>query len=120
MPRSTSIQIGVPTGHPELVSQHKTRLRPAQLRAAFAVEGFGPRNLGSLRSLAEAWQEPDIWQWLIAKLPWGQTTRLLARVKGRSTRDWYLSCAWLEQGWSQTVQVPRIAARKEADSGENS
>jgi hypothetical protein len=53
-------------------------------------------------------------------LPWGQTTRLLARVKGRSTRDRYLSCAWLEQGWSQTVQVPRIAARKEADGGENS
>src|ERR1035437_2973953 len=120
MPRSSSIEIGCPGDYPELLAELKTRIRTAQVRAAVAVEGFGPCNLGSLRSLAEAWQEPDIWQWLIAKLPWGQTMRLLARVKGRSTRDWYLSCAWLEQGWSHTVQVPRIAARKEADSGENS
>lgn len=119
MPRSTSIQIGVPTGYPELLAELKTRIRSAQVRAAFAVEGFGYRNLRSLRSLAETWPEFEIWQWLIAKLPWGHTTRLLARVNGRSTRDWYL-CAWLEQGWSQTVLAPGIAARKEAACGDNS
>jgi hypothetical protein len=119
MPRSTSIQIGVPTGYPELVSERKTRLRPTQLRAAFAAEGFGPRTLRSLRSLAEACPDHEIWQWLIAKLLWGNNTRVIARVKGRHTRDWHLR-AWLEPGWSQIVLAGRIAARQEAACGENS
>jgi hypothetical protein len=119
MPRSTSIQIGVPTSYPELVSERKTRLRPAQLRAAFAAEGFGPRSLCSMRSLAEACPEVEIWQRLIAKMPWGHTSRGLARVKGRHTRAWHLR-AWLEPGWSQNVLAPGIAAHKEAACGENS
>jgi hypothetical protein len=49
MPRSTPIPIGVPTGLAQRLSERKTRLQPAQLRAAFAVE---------------------IWQRLMAKLPW--------------------------------------------------
>jgi hypothetical protein len=83
MTRSTHIPIGVPAGLSELVSERKTRLRPTPLRAAFAVEGFGPRNLGSLRSPTEAWPEPEIWQRLMTKLPWGHTTRVLGGVNGR-------------------------------------
>lgn len=37
MPRSTQIEIGVPAGYPELVAELKTRIRSAQVRAAFAV-----------------------------------------------------------------------------------
>jgi integrase len=119
MPRSTTSPIGVPTGYPELVSERKTRLRPAQLRAAFAAEGFGPRTLRSMRSLAEAWPEFEILQRLTAKLPWGHTSRVMARVKGQPTRDWHLRAS-LEHGWSQIVLAGRIAARQEADSGANS
>jgi hypothetical protein len=40
------------------------------LQAEFpGVEGFSPRNLRYMRSLAEAWPEPEILQQLIAKLP---------------------------------------------------
>ena len=88
MPRSTPIPIGVPTGLPGRLFERKTRLRPTQLGAAVAVE---------------------IWQWLIAKLPWGHPTRVLARVKGWPTRGWHLR-AWLEPGGSQNVLVPTIVA----------
>ena len=153
MPRPTSIEIGVPAGYPELLAELKTRIRTAQVRAAFAVthelvllywsigrdlssrfpregwgakivdrlardlqaefpgvEGFGPRNLRYMRSLAEAWPEPEILQQLIAKLPWGHNTRVLDRVKDRPTREWYLRAS-LEHGWSQNVLVHMIAGR---------
>ena len=88
MPRSTQIPIGVPADLPERLLELKTRI---QSRAAFAAEVFAPATRGS----AEAW--------LIAKLPWGHTTRLLARVKG-----------WrLEPGRNQGVLLGR------ADSGAN-
>jgi hypothetical protein len=80
MPRSTPIPIGVPAGLPERPSERKTRV---QSPAAFGVARFGARHPGP----AEAWSEPEIWQWLIAKLPWGHPTRVLARVKGRPTRQ---------------------------------
>ena len=86
MPRSTHNSIGVPAGLPERLSERKTRLRPS---ASCAVEGFGPRDPGP----AEAWPEPEIWQWLMAKVPWSHTTRVLARVKSRH----------LEPGRSQGV-----------------
>jgi predicted nuclease of restriction endonuclease-like (RecB) superfamily len=37
MPRSSSIEIGVPGGYPELLAELKTRIRTAQVHAAFAV-----------------------------------------------------------------------------------
>src|ERR1700742_4046386 len=61
------------------------------LQAEFpGVEGFSPRNLRYMRSLAEAWPEPEILQQLVAKLPWSHNVRVLDRIKDRSTREWYL------------------------------
>ena len=51
------------------------------------VEGFSPRNLHYMRSLADAWPEPKILQQLIAKLPWGHNIRVLDKVKDRATRE---------------------------------
>lgn len=103
MPRYQRNPTGVPTGLPERLSERKTWI---ESYAASAVEGFGPRDPGS----AEFWPQPEILQRLIAKLPWGHTTRVLARVKGRH----------LEPVRSQSVLVGRIAARKEAAGGESS
>jgi predicted nuclease of restriction endonuclease-like (RecB) superfamily len=81
------------------------------LQAEFpGVEGFSPRNLRYMRSLAEAWPEPEILQQLIAKLPWGHNLRVLDRIKDRPTREWYLRAA-LEFGWSQDVLVLQIKSR---------
>ena len=49
------------------------------------VEGFSPRNLRFMRSLAEPWPEAEILQQLIAKLSWGYNLRALDRIKDRPT-----------------------------------
>ncbi len=74
------------------------------------VEGYSPRNLRYMRSLAEAWPDEEILQRLIAKLPWGHNLRVLDRIKDRPTREWYLEAA-LEYGWSQDVLVLQIKSR---------
>jgi predicted nuclease of restriction endonuclease-like (RecB) superfamily len=87
------------------------------LQAEFpGVEGFSPRNLRYMRSLAEAWPEPEILQQLIAKLPWGHNVRVLDRIKDRATREWYLRAA-LEYGWSQDVLVLQLKSRMHEREG---
>jgi predicted nuclease of restriction endonuclease-like (RecB) superfamily len=71
------------------------------------VEGFSPRNLRYMRSLAEAWPDEEILQQLVAKLPWSHNVRVLDRIKDRPTREWYLRAA-LEYGWSRDVLVLQI------------
>jgi predicted nuclease of restriction endonuclease-like (RecB) superfamily len=80
------------------------------------VEGFSPRNLRYMRSLAEAWPGGAILQQLIAKLPWGHNIRVLDRIKDRPTREWYLRTA-LEYGWSQNVLVLQISSRRHEREG---
>ncbi len=55
------------------------------------VEGFSPRNLKYMRSLAEAWPDPEIVPQRVALLPWGHLRLLLDRVKEPAARDWYLA-----------------------------
>ena len=74
------------------------------------VEGFSPRNLRYMRSLAEAWPDEEILQQLVAKLPWSHNVRVLDRIKDRPTREWYLRAA-LEYGWSRDVLVLQIKSR---------
>ena len=74
------------------------------------VEGFSPRNLKYMKSLAEAWPEPEIVPQLVALLPWGHLRVLLDRVKDRETRDWYLR-AGVEYGWSRNVLALQISSR---------
>lgn len=45
------------------------------------VEGFSPRNLKYMRSLAEAWPDAEIVPQLVALLPWGHLRVLLDRLK---------------------------------------
>ena len=74
------------------------------------VEGFSPRNLRYMRSLAEAWPDEESLQQLVAKLPWSHNVRVLDRIKDRPTREWYLRAA-LEYGWSRDVLVLQIKSR---------
>ena len=87
------------------------------LQATFpGVEGFSPRNLRYMRTLAEAWPDEAFVQQLIAKLPWGHNLRVLDRVKDRPTREWYLREA-LENGWSQNVLIHMISTKLHARQG---
>ena len=74
------------------------------------VEGFSPRNLKYMRSLAEAWPDYEIVPQLVALLPWGHLRVLLDRLKDRETREWYLRAA-VEYGWSRNILVHQITSQ---------
>jgi predicted nuclease of restriction endonuclease-like (RecB) superfamily len=74
------------------------------------VEGFSPRNLKYMRSLAEAWPDSAIVPQLVALLPWGHLRVLLDRLNDRETREWYLRAA-VEYGWSRNILVHQISSR---------
>jgi predicted nuclease of restriction endonuclease-like (RecB) superfamily len=74
------------------------------------TEGFSPRNLKYMRSLADAWPESEIVPQLVALLPWGHLRVLLDRIKDRPTREWYLRAA-VEYGWSRNILVHQIESR---------
>lgn len=79
------------------------------LQARFpGVEGFSPRNLKYMRSLAEAWPDPEIVPQSVALLPWGHLRLLLDRVKDPTARDWYLRVA-VREGWSRDMLSQGIA-----------
>jgi predicted nuclease of restriction endonuclease-like (RecB) superfamily len=64
------------------------------------VEGFSSRNLKYMRSLAEAWPDPEVVPQRVALLPWGHLRLLLDRVKSPAARDWYIAAAAYE-GWNR-------------------
>jgi predicted nuclease of restriction endonuclease-like (RecB) superfamily len=81
------------------------------LQAEFpGVEGYSPRNLKYMRSLAEAWPDPAIVPQLVALLPWGHLRVLLDQLKDPAEREWYLRAA-VEYGWSRNVLVLQIKSR---------
>lgn len=71
------------------------------------MKGFSPRNVKYMRALAEAWSERAFVQQLVAQIPWGHHTVLLAKLKDRSVREFYLRKI-LEHGWSRSVLVLQI------------
>jgi predicted nuclease of restriction endonuclease-like (RecB) superfamily len=80
----------------------------ADLSRAFpGITGFRARNLKYMRSLAEAYPDPEFVQRVVALLPWGHNIRLLDTVKDPEERVWYIRQA-VENGWSRNVLVHQI------------
>jgi len=78
------------------------------LRSEFPeMQGLSPRNLGYMKSFAEAWPDETILQQLAAKLPWFHNCVLLDKVKDTTERLWYIQQAILN-GWSRNVLVLQI------------
>lgn len=71
------------------------------------MTGLSARNLGYMKSLAEAYPDAEFLQQAVAKLPWGHNVRLLEAVKDPSERKWYTLQA-IEHGWSRNVLVHQI------------
>jgi predicted nuclease of restriction endonuclease-like (RecB) superfamily len=74
------------------------------------VEGYSPRNLKYMRTLAEVWLDPEKVPQLVALLPWGHLRVLLDQLKDPVLREWYLRAA-VEYGWSRNVLVLQIKSR---------
>jgi len=71
------------------------------------MQGFSPRNLNYMRTLAEAWPDEAIVQQAVAQIPWGHNVRLLDLVKNAEERLWYIEQA-IMNGWSRSVLVIQI------------
>jgi predicted nuclease of restriction endonuclease-like (RecB) superfamily len=81
------------------------------LRSEFpAMQGLSPRNLGYMKTFAEAWPEEAILQQLAAKLPWFHNCILLDKVKNPGQRTWYVQQA-IQNGWSRNILAMQIESR---------
>lgn len=72
-----------------------------------AMKGLSPRNLGYMKSFAEAWPEESILQQAAAKLPWFHNCLILDKIKDPAERLWYVH-ATIEHGWSRSVLAMQI------------
>ena len=89
------------------------------LQARFpGVEGFSPRNLKYMRSLAEAWPDSEVVPQRVALLPWGHLRLLLDRLKEPVVRDWYLRAA-VQEGWTRDALGYMIAGDLYARDGKS-
>lgn len=80
----------------------------SDLRREFpASQGFSPRNLRYMRSLAEAWPDPLILQETLAKLTWYHNIALLEKLSSSDERLWYARQT-IENGWSRNILVHQI------------
>lgn len=82
------------------------------------VKGFSPRNLRYMRSLAEAWPDPEMLPQRVALLPWGHLRLLLDRVKDPVVREWYLRAA-VQEGWSRDALGHMITGNLYARDGKS-
>lgn len=71
------------------------------------LTGLSPRNLGYMKSFADAYPDSEILQRSVAKLPWRHNIALLEKLKSPEQRLWYARQA-LEHGWSRDILVMQI------------
>ena len=87
-----------------------TRLA-ADLQKAFPqMKGFSLRNLKYMRAFAEAYQDEQIVQQVVAQIPWGHNVRILDAIKDTTERLWYTQQTILH-GWSRNVLVHQIESK---------
>lgn len=78
------------------------------LRQAFPeMTGFSARNLGYMKSFAEAWPDETILHQLGAKIPWKHNCLLMEKVKDPLKRRWYAQ-ETINHGWSRSVLTAQI------------
>lgn len=66
------------------------------------IEGFSERNLRSMKLFYLEYKDDEIWQQLVAKLPWGHNLLLIQKVKNKRIRKIYAE-ATLLNGWSRSI-----------------
>jgi predicted nuclease of restriction endonuclease-like (RecB) superfamily len=80
------------------------------LKEAFPdMQGFSPRNLGSMKKFAATWADQSILQQVVAKIPWRSNIVLMDKLSDEETRLWYAS-RLVQNGWSGNVLDAMIAS----------
>ena len=81
------------------------------LRGSFAGRtGFSTTNLWNMRKLYHEYQSDTIPQQLGGEIPWGQNLEIIAKVKDRQERLYYLKSTQ-EMGWSRNVLIHQIKSQ---------
>jgi predicted nuclease of restriction endonuclease-like (RecB) superfamily len=81
------------------------------LRSEFPeMTGFSARNLGYMKSFAEAWSDEAILHQLGAKIPWKHNCLLIEKVKDPWQRRWYAQ-ETVNNGWSRSVLTAQIETK---------
>ena len=81
------------------------------------IKGFSIRNLKYMRKFAEAWQDDQKVQQVVALLPWGHNIVLLDKFSDNEPRLWYAQKA-IEHGWSRNVLIHQIESGLIARTGQ--
>jgi predicted nuclease of restriction endonuclease-like (RecB) superfamily len=69
---------------------------------------FVPQPVAQSQSEQKGPQAAALFPWeLVRSLPWGHHAELMAKVKDRPTRQWYMQAA-VTNGWSRTILVMQI------------
>lgn len=83
----------------------------ADLAARFpGTRGWSPRNIRSMRILAEQYPTEELAA-AVANLPWGHLTVLMSQVPDTGARTWYAEQA-TRYGWSRSVLTHHIGTRR--------
>ncbi len=72
--------------------------------------GFSARNLWKMRQFYLEYRNDEELPQLVAEIPWGQNLEILAKVKDREARCYYLK-ATLEMGWSRNILIQQIKSQ---------
>jgi predicted nuclease of restriction endonuclease-like (RecB) superfamily len=80
------------------------------LKEAFPdMSGFSSRNLGNMKKFAQTWEDTEILQQVVAKLPWRSIITLIDKLDNTESRIWYAKKS-LTHGWSSNVLYLMIGA----------
>ena len=66
------------------------------------VGGFSARNLRLMKFVYEEITRYEIWQQLVAKLPWGHTSLIFSKLKDKNQIVFYMEKT-IERGWSRSI-----------------
>lgn len=66
------------------------------------MEGFSERNLRSMKLFYSEYKDDEIWQQVVAKLPWGHNILLIQKIKNKNIRKIYAEAA-ISNGWSRNI-----------------
>ena len=70
-------------------------------------QGFSTQNLWYMRQFFLEYQIDPNLQQLVGEIPWGQNLLIMAKVKDRAARFYYLQMT-AEQGWSRNVLLNQV------------
>jgi predicted nuclease of restriction endonuclease-like (RecB) superfamily len=74
------------------------------------MNGFSPRNLGSMKKFAATWHDFSILQRTVAKIPWRSNIVLMNKLPDEQTRLWYAQ-RLIDNGWSRETLDMMISSQ---------